>query len=120
MDRQQNLWQALRRGMNYDESGAVSEVELQREDFALSIEEIVAAKCSTRSDAARTSVASKLEEIGELNAALDAKYSDRLLVDSSLSRKLVSFQANKRVPLYRWYKYKEAIPQSWSAKSSPS
>lgn len=45
-------------------------------------------------------------------AALDAKYRDRLRVDPSLTRQLVSFQANKERPRFRWYKYKEAFSAS--------
>lgn len=36
------------------------------------------------------------------------KYQEKLIVNQELSRSLVSFQANKREPFYRWFKYKEA------------
>ena len=42
-------------------------------------------------------------------ATLYRKYADKLLVNHDLSRSLVSFQANKSAPFYRWLKYKEAF-----------
>ncbi len=41
----------------------------------------------------------------ELRQSLKAKF----LVQPALTRSLVSFQANKARPVYRWYKYKEAF-----------
>ncbi|MBI2842270.1 MAG: site-specific DNA-methyltransferase [Armatimonadetes bacterium] len=41
--------------------------------------------------------------------ALLESYSDKLKVNPALTRALVSFQANKSVPFYRWLKYKEAF-----------
>ena len=40
---------------------------------------------------------------------LEQKYASALKVDRNLTRQLVSFQANKQEPIYRWYKYKEAF-----------
>lgn len=40
---------------------------------------------------------------------LFAKYKNIFLEDLSLSRRVVSFQANKNEPGYRWYKFKEAF-----------
>lgn len=37
------------------------------------------------------------------------QYSDRLITNSDLNRTLVSFQANKQTPFFRWLKYKEAF-----------
>lgn len=37
------------------------------------------------------------------------RYRDKLVVNDDLTRALVSFQANKRAPFYRWLKYKEAF-----------
>jgi len=37
------------------------------------------------------------------------KYADKLTVNLELSRALVSNQANKKIPFYRWLKYKEAF-----------
>ncbi len=48
-------------------------------------------------------------EIEACDRNLKQHFKDALLVDSSLTRKLVSFQANKNLPVYRWYKYKEAF-----------
>ena len=41
--------------------------------------------------------------------ALLHRYADRLSVNSDLDRTLVSFQANKDEPAYRWFKYKEGF-----------
>jgi hypothetical protein len=41
--------------------------------------------------------------------ALEARYRDRIVVNPDLSRRLVSFQANKRVPLYGLFSYKEGF-----------
>jgi DNA modification methylase len=40
------------------------------------------------------------------------QFTDRLTVQASLTRSLVSFQANKARAVYRWYKYKEAFSAS--------
>ncbi len=39
------------------------------------------------------------------NAALQARFADKLRVNPRLSRQFVSFQANKAKPVYRWFKY---------------
>jgi len=40
---------------------------------------------------------------------LEAKYQAIVSVNRNLSRQLVSFQANKKAPFYRWFKYKEGF-----------
>ena len=50
-----------------------------------------------------------LGEIDELNSKFDDRYRGKLVREESLSRSLVSFQANKERPFYRWFKYKEAF-----------
>lgn len=50
-----------------------------------------------------------LKEIEDLNADFERRYKDKLLLQPSLSRMLVSFQANKGRAVYRWFKYKEAF-----------
>ena len=40
---------------------------------------------------------------------LETKFRDKLEPNFTLSRTLVSYQANKNLPLYRWYKYKEGF-----------
>lgn len=37
------------------------------------------------------------------------KYKDKLLINPTLNRSLISFQANKNEPIYRWFKYKEGF-----------
>jgi DNA modification methylase len=55
---------------------------------------------------------SSLENIQEHNTALEARFADKLKVNHQLNRQLVSFQANKNKPGYRWFKYKEGFSQS--------
>ena len=50
-----------------------------------------------------------LMKIQELDTAIADHFSDRLIIDEVLTRKIVSFQANKTRTCYRWYKYKEAF-----------
>jgi DNA modification methylase len=50
-----------------------------------------------------------LTNIQKVDASLADYYSEKFVVDESLTRKLVSFQANKTRTHYRWYKYKEAF-----------
>lgn len=50
-----------------------------------------------------------LARVENLNREAEARWADRLRVDNSLTRALVSFQANKSRAVYRWFKYKEAF-----------
>jgi DNA modification methylase len=50
-----------------------------------------------------------LDRIDSADKATYERWQDRLLVQPSLSRALVSFQANKNRAVYRWFKYKEAF-----------
>jgi DNA modification methylase len=50
-----------------------------------------------------------LEEIEQLDFSLEKRYEPYMRIDPALNRKIVSFQANKEVPFYRWYKYKEGF-----------
>jgi len=50
-----------------------------------------------------------LVNIQKLDASLADYFSEKLILDENLTRKLVSFQANKTRTHYRWYKYKEAF-----------
>ncbi|NJL40790.1 MAG: site-specific DNA-methyltransferase [Leptolyngbyaceae cyanobacterium SM1_4_3] len=50
-----------------------------------------------------------LERIDQLDRDLFQSFQSKFLVQASLTRSLVSFQANKTKPVYRWYKYKEAF-----------
>jgi DNA modification methylase len=53
-----------------------------------------------------------LVEIESLDRLLLQHFGDRLEINASLTRQMVSFQANKSKPVYRWYKYKEAFSAS--------
>lgn len=55
---------------------------------------------------------SSLERIQAHNAALETRFADRLKVNPLLNRQLVSFQANKGRPGYRWFKYKEGFSEA--------
>jgi DNA modification methylase len=50
-----------------------------------------------------------LEKIHEKDIKLRDKYDKIMGVDAALNRRMVSFQANKAMPFYRWYKYKEGF-----------
>ncbi len=50
-----------------------------------------------------------LKEIDGLDKQLKHHFQSKFLVQPELTRLLVSFQANKTRPIYRWYKYKEAF-----------
>jgi len=55
---------------------------------------------------------SALAEIDALDHRLSQYFRDRFVLQTSLSRSLVSFQANKTRAIYRWYKFKEAFSAS--------
>lgn len=51
----------------------------------------------------------KLEDLIDLNSQLEEEYQSIFRVEDSLTRSLVSFQANKARAIYRWFKYKEGF-----------
>lgn len=53
-----------------------------------------------------------LTEIDELDQEATRRWTSRFVHQNSLSRAVVSFQANKTRPVYRWYKYKEGFSAS--------
>ena len=53
-----------------------------------------------------------LSEIDHLDSQLFQRFRNWFVIEPSLSRLLVSFQANKTRPIYRWYKFKEAFSAS--------
>lgn len=50
-----------------------------------------------------------LSKIEKLDFKLSQYFNNKFIVQQSLTRQLVSFQANKTMASYRWYKYKEAF-----------
>lgn len=46
--------------------------------------------------------------IEKLNS-LEEKYKNLIETNPSLNRKLISFQANKKIPVYNWFQYKEGF-----------
>lgn len=60
----------------------------------------------------QTSTDIGLNEIETLDKELGNYFKPKFLIQSSLTRSLVSFQANKNRPVYRWYKYKEGFSAS--------
>lgn len=55
------------------------------------------------------SLSPDLAKIARLDRELTRQFADKLVIQNSLSRSLVSFQANKTKAVHRWYKYKEAF-----------
>ncbi len=53
-----------------------------------------------------------LTEIDVLDKKLTQHFRSKIKLQPELTRQLVSFQANKPRPTYRWYKYKEAFSAS--------
>jgi len=53
-----------------------------------------------------------LAKIERLDKSLLQHFKNKFIIQTSLSRSVVSFQANKIRPIYRWYKYKEAFSAS--------
>jgi hypothetical protein len=53
-----------------------------------------------------------LDVIETGNSALERRFADKLRINPRLSRQLVSFQANKNRPAYRWFKYKEGFSEA--------
>lgn len=53
-----------------------------------------------------------LAEIDALDKKLSHHFNKKFKLQPALTRQLVSFQANKPRPSYRWYKYKEAFSAS--------
>ncbi len=51
----------------------------------------------------------ELSKIDALDFKLSQQFDDKFIVQPALTRQLVSFQANKTMASYRWYKYKEAF-----------
>jgi DNA modification methylase len=50
-----------------------------------------------------------LSEIYDIDFKLSQHFNDKFIVQPALTRQLVSFQTNKTMASYRWYKYKEAF-----------
>lgn len=48
-------------------------------------------------------------DIDRLDQELQSKYKDRMTVDPSLERNLVTFKSSRSEPIYRWFKFKEAF-----------
>jgi DNA modification methylase len=64
----------------------------------------------SKTSASKQNVA--LSQIDHLDKRLIQYFKSKFAVQPSLTRPLVSFQANKTRPVYRWYKYKEAFSAS--------
>lgn len=59
-----------------------------------------------------TRSAATVSDIARLEQQLERRFHNRIFPEPALSRALVSFQANKSKPAYRWYKYKEGFSAS--------
>lgn len=51
----------------------------------------------------------ELDRVEKLDQEATGRWASKLQVDNTLTRSLVSFQANKGRAVYRWFKYKEAF-----------
>jgi DNA modification methylase len=60
-------------------------------------------------DSASSVLSGSINRVEKLNSEAQAQWADKLRVDDSLTRAMVSFQANKSKAVYRWFKYKEAF-----------
>ena len=57
----------------------------------------------------KRSISARLNKIQKLDEELYKSFCGALWTEKRLTRQIVSFQANKTRPQYRWYKYKEAF-----------
>ena len=64
---------------------------------------------SPNNGGASSVVSGAITRVEKLNSEAEARWTDKLRVDNSLTRAMVSFQANKGKAVYRWFKYKEAF-----------
>ena len=64
---------------------------------------------SPNNGGASSVVSGAITRVEKLNSETEARWADKLRVDNSLTRAMVSFQANKGKAVYRWFKYKEAF-----------
>lgn len=64
---------------------------------------------SPNNNGASSVVSGAISRVEKLNSGAEARWADKLRVDNSLTRAMVSFQANKGKAVYRWFKYKEAF-----------
>ena len=53
-----------------------------------------------------------IDDIDVIAAEQELRYKNIIVGDKNLSRQLVSFQANKQRPVYRWYKFKEGFSKT--------
>jgi len=64
---------------------------------------------SPNNEGASSILSEAMTRVEKLNSEAEARWADKLRVDNSLTRAMVSFQANKGKAVYRWFKYKEAF-----------
>lgn len=53
-----------------------------------------------------------LQEAKIQTKIIEDKYRERLLINAEIGRKIVSFQGNKREPIFNWFKYREGFSKS--------
>jgi len=78
---------------------------------ALEAEPVPAVEADVAAEAAVAPVGESraLRQVCGLAAELERRYQDKLVLQTALSRSLVSFRANENRAVYRWFKYKEAF-----------
>lgn len=50
-----------------------------------------------------------MKQINNLDKELLEYFQEKLSLEQNITRKMMSFQANKEEPFYRWFRYKEAF-----------
>jgi DNA modification methylase len=53
-----------------------------------------------------------ISRIDDMDHLLENHFQHNIIIDKKLTRQIVSFQDNKKRPVYRWYKFKEAFSAS--------
>ncbi|MDV2999978.1 MAG: hypothetical protein N5P05_001584 [Chroococcopsis gigantea SAG 12.99] len=91
---------------------SILEITLYIKQIRVSSGIILVGTLSSISDTAPKVENSALREIENLDEQLQRQFQALFLVEPALTRLLISFQANKTRPIYRWYKYKEAFSAS--------
>jgi DNA modification methylase len=78
-------------------------------DLLIQVPSVLEPKDKRPSAKIKAAVSPALRKLDALNRKAEKLWKDKLVLESSLSRSLVSFQANKGRAVYRWYKFKEAF-----------
>ena len=81
-----------------------------RDNLAMNTFELVAPESKSTASPALADMA--LKEIERLDSKLSQTFEGSFVRSAAFNRTLVSFQANRDRPVYRWYKFKEGFSAS--------